>query len=154
MAKLLIVRKHAEAARGYRVWFDRLILARKEGDPEEFETEYLLSVLLNGVKRSRCTLIFEAAARAVVLPPGRTKEQALADRTAMIGPDGALITWDWQIVEIMAAERGLAIHPSVVAIFDKRAGPGTRSIPYADDAQLVSAIDAGLDSLAVTPSAA
>lgn len=136
-------------ARGYRVWFDHTALNRMVNRPEIFEAEYLLSVLVNGVKCSRCTIIFEAVARAVALRSGRTEEQAIAERTAMRDANGALVAWDWQGIEIAATERGITIHPQAVAVFDTKSGAPARFIRYEDENGLLTAIHAALAHLGI-----
>jgi len=150
-------RNHAEqaksmaeylAGRGYRIWFDQKVLEKKGERTGFFEKRYLLDVLRNGVEHSKCTLIFEAQLSAYALPPGMTEEQAVKENAIMMGPQGIHVAWDWQVVEIMASRRALAIHPRTIAIFDRESGSSVRYEDYSGSG-LRDAVDRALSLLGV-----
>jgi TIR domain-containing protein len=153
-------RNSAQAARlaerlsalGYRVWFDQDVLDRMQKRPEVFEKEHLISILSNAVRNSRCTIIFEAVMHAVCLSPGRTEEEALADRTVMKDANDSLITWDWQGFEILTTRHGITIHPKTVMAFEIQDGKTlwSSSIFYNDDEQLLPSIETALWLFGVT----
>lgn len=131
---------------GYRVWFDKEVLDKMQDRPERFEKEHLISILTNAIRHSRCTVVFEAAMHAVVLPPGSTEEQTLANRSTMKGPKELLVAWDWQILEIGATEHGVAIHSRTVTAFQTKRGETiwSRDFYYDNDEQLLESIKIAL----------
>jgi hypothetical protein len=137
--------------RGYRVWFDKYVLDRMENRPDIFESDYLLSVLENGVKNSKCIAIFEAVKHAVVVPPRTTEDELVAKRRARRNKQGDLVSWDWQQVEIDAAHQGIAIHPGKIVAFKTQDAvvTWTHSYGYANERQLVSRIEAALPSFGI-----
>jgi hypothetical protein len=129
-------------ALGYRLWFDQDVLNKMQNRPEVFEKEHLISILTNAVKHSRCTVIFEGIMHAVEILPGRTEEEALADRTVMKNARNDVVDWDWQGLEIAATQRGITIHPKVVTAFETRDGATiwTENFSYGNDEQLLASI--------------
>lgn len=131
---------------GYRVWFDKIVLNRVQNRPEVFEKGHLVSILTNAVQHSRCTIVFEAMMHAVQLSPNQTEEETLASRTTMKSANNALVAWDWQILEIGATKRGIAIHPTTVTAFRTEDGQTiwARTFYYVDDEQLLASIKSAL----------
>lgn len=105
---------------GYRVWFDRRILSTKEETGVTRTKEELISLLTAAVRDSRCSLIFEAELEAVAMPPYLTREEALARGYVMVHR-GALVAWNWQLLEIEASEKAMTVHArsSLVITFER-----------------------------------
>jgi hypothetical protein len=129
-------------AQGYRVWFDKLVLEKMQNRPERFEAPHLIAILSNAIRRSKCTIMFEAVMHATSLLPGVTEEDALARHTVMRVPGSDLLAWDWQVLEVANTERGIAIHPSAVVAFRVKDGKTiwTETLPYRDQEECFQCI--------------
>jgi hypothetical protein len=139
---------------GYKVWFDGAILDQMPNRPKKFEKEHLISILTKAVASARCTIVFEGVLHAVELTPDTTEEETLARRTTLLTDEGDFVAFDWQVLEISATSRGIAIHPKTVTAFEKEAGQTkwTSSFGYTGDAQLLLAIQSALHQINVQPS--
>jgi hypothetical protein len=94
--------------RGVQVWFDIDQLSKKEGQRKD--KDELIETLTSAAKAARLSVVFEAQLEAVLLPPGLTREEALASRLCM-DDNGCLIDWNWQKLEIESSNIFVAIHP-------------------------------------------
>lgn len=100
---------------GLTIWFDVDQLVKKNetwiSKPE------LVSTLQSAVQQSRLSVVFAAAMEAVALPPGMTKEAALATGDCMVDEEnGALIAWNWQKLEIDGSDAFIAVYADSCAL--------------------------------------
>jgi hypothetical protein len=138
-------------AQGYAVWFDEFVLGKRADRAVPWDHAHLETMLRNAVEHSRCTVVFEATLHSVVPGPGRTAADVVSDGHGMIGPGGDLVSRDWHVVEVMATQRGLAIHPNKVAVFDIAAGKEARFLACEREEDVAATVRKGLTLLGIEP---
>ncbi|NEP19475.1 MAG: TIR domain-containing protein [Leptolyngbya sp. SIO4C1] len=132
---------------GLRVWLDEQVIGDLRGG--KVVKEDLSRILNNAVANSACTIVFNTAMSVAENPPWMTDEEALASGHVMHGPDGNLISWDWQVKEIMASTRGLAIHDQFIALFDYSGMAHVKWISLRAEEKIIDGVIRGLKMLNV-----
>jgi DNA-binding LacI/PurR family transcriptional regulator len=115
-------------------------LEQKDVTGREYPVPQLVDILTSAVRQARCSVVFEAELELVLLPPGMTREAALSSMQAM-DVDGALVAWNWQRIEIDAAQRFVAIYNGAKRVMaHDRSRPGDFTVPFDDDDALIQAV--------------
>jgi hypothetical protein len=94
--------------RGFRVWFDEAVLARKTSWVPQSKTA-LMAVFREAIEASECLLLYAMEAQAIPPVPGFDEEKAIANHEAMRNELGHVIAWNWQQFEFWCARDRVVI---------------------------------------------